>query len=588
MLPATLSLLAHLAPSSNGTGTMMLLSDGTVMVQGGGSGAAVKTWFKLTPDSSGSYVDGTWTQMPSMHLERLYYGSNVLPDGRVFIVGGEYSGPNTTQNFTNTGEIFDPVANQWTNITNFPQARFGDDPTELLPDGTVLAGYVSGPQTYTYNPATNTWTLAATKLLNDQSDEETWVKLPDDSILTYDVFNNGHAQRYVPSQNQWVDAGTVPVSLSGSNVGSELGPAFRLQDGRIFVIGATRNTALYDPATNSWTAGPTMPSGIGADDAPGVELPNGHIAFAADHPLFHSPTNIFDFDPATGNLTQLTVPARVGLSSRPAYVTRSLMLPSGQVLFTNSTDQLFVYTPDGGADPSLAPTIAGITDNGDGTFTLTGTQLNGISEGACYGDDAEMSSNYPLVRLTDANGNVSYARTFNWSSTGVATGDTPVSTQFTLPAGLAPGDYSLVVVANGIASDPVDFMVTSAPAGAHVLRASNPDPAVFAGQDGQLTSTFIPPVAFTAGTNTLAIGTAQSGSDLGSTVALDAGDRVTSLSAASALAGLAAANQPSASVGVPAAIDLGLSELSHVRAAVTPADGTLDGFFAGDPFGQVG
>src|SRR5262249_38081178 len=40
-----------------------------------------------------------------------------------------------------------------------------------------------------------------------------------------------------------------------------------------------------------------------------------------------------------------------------------------------------------------------------------------------------------------------------------ATGDTPVSTQFTLPDGLAAGDYSLVVIANGIASDPVTFTV---------------------------------------------------------------------------------------------------------------------------------
>src|SRR5262249_12860043 len=72
---------------------------------------------------------------------------------------------------------------------------------------------------------------------------------------------------------------------------------------------------------------------------------------------------------------------------------------------------------------------------------------------------AEMSSNYPLVRLVDADGNVLYARTFNWSNTGVATGDTPVSTYFTLPDGISAGTYSLAVVANGIASDPVDFTV---------------------------------------------------------------------------------------------------------------------------------
>ena len=34
------------------------------------------------------------------------------------------------------------------------------------------------------------------------------------------------------------------------------------------------------------------------------------------------------------------------------------------------------------------------------TYTLRGTQLNGLNEGASYGDDAQMASNYPLVQLT--------------------------------------------------------------------------------------------------------------------------------------------------------------------------------------------
>jgi len=71
-----------------------------------------------------------------------------------------------------------------------------------------------------------------------------------------------------------------------------------------------------------------------------------------------------------------------------------------------------------------------------------------------------MDSNYPLVRLTDASGNVYYARTYNWSSTSVMTGGRPVSTEFTLPAAVNQGGgatYSLVVVANGISSDPMLF-----------------------------------------------------------------------------------------------------------------------------------
>jgi hypothetical protein len=93
---------------------------------------------------------------------------------------------------------------------------------------------------------------------------------------------------------------------------------------------------------------------------------------------------------------------------------------------------------------------------------LTGTLLNGISEGAAYGDDWQMNCNYPIVRLTDAAGNVYYAYTFNWSSTSIMTGNTPETTEFRLPPGLAAGTYSLVVVANGNSSAPVSFYTPEA------------------------------------------------------------------------------------------------------------------------------
>ena len=69
-----------------------------------------------------------------------------------------------------------------------------------------------------------------------------------------------------------------------------------------------------------------------------------------------------------------------------------------------------------------------------------------------------MNSNYPLVRMTDSGGGVHYARTYNWSSTSVMTGSKPVSTEFTVNYAHA-GDYQLVVVANGFASDPMPFSV---------------------------------------------------------------------------------------------------------------------------------
>ncbi len=485
--------MTNLPPT--GLGTMMLLSDGRVMAQGGGA-----SWYQLVPNASGSYASGTWSSLASMSTQRLYFGSNILPSGKVFLVGGEYSGPKGTANWNNTGEIYDPVANTWSPIANFPQSQFGDDPTEVLPNGTVLGGYLGGPQSYIYNPTTNTWSAAGTKLLNDRSDEESWVKLPDGSILSYDIFASpstgaGHAQRYVPSTNTWVDAGSVPVPLTSSSVGDELGPAFLLPDGRVLQIGANSNTVLYTPSTNTWVAGPTIPNAKGADDAPGAELPNGHVIFAADtfSPTFTGPTQLFDFDPTTNTITQFTsLPAQLTSDlSGAAFTKRMLVLPTGQVLLTGNSNRIWIFTPSDSPIAASQPTVSSVVLNSDGTYTLTGTQLNGVSEGAAYGDDAEMSSNYPIVQLTSG-GTVRYARTFNWSSTGVQTGSTVVTTQFTLPAGIPRGAYTLTVIANGIASAPFSFVtalgVTSStpasgssvatPPASYVINFSDPiDPA---------------------------------------------------------------------------------------------------------------
>ena len=145
-------------PSGEGTGTMLLLSNGTVMAQ---APDTTNVWYQLTPDASGSYINGTISQLASMNLQRKDYTSDVLPNGNVIVVGGEESGPSGAKNFTNTGEIYNPQANTWTSITPFPQSEFGDDPSEVLPNGTVLAGYINGAKTYIYNPATDSWSPTA-------------------------------------------------------------------------------------------------------------------------------------------------------------------------------------------------------------------------------------------------------------------------------------------------------------------------------------------------------------------------------------------------------------------------------------------
>ena len=96
-----------------------------------------------------------------------------------------------------------------------------------------------------------------------------------------------------------------------------------------------------------------------------------------------------------------------------------------------------------------------------GTMLLAsdGTVLAGLSQGAAYGDDVQDNTNFPLVRITNSKtGAVTYARTSRWTSVSIAPGAAS-STQFTVPATTPAGPSTLVVVANGIASQPVPVTI---------------------------------------------------------------------------------------------------------------------------------
>jgi uncharacterized repeat protein (TIGR01451 family) len=464
--------------SAGGFARFALLSSGSVIVPRGATSAGTQL---LTPDANGSYVNGTWSSGANFTITARSGGSVIaLPDGRLMYFGGVDSTAGTP---FNDGQIYDPVANTWTNMASFPESGFGNGPTELLANGQLLAGSTNDPNTYLYNLATNTWSAGPTKLYGDSSAKESWTLLADGSILSYDVNGNaGEAQRLDPTTMTWVDAGAVPVALeAGISAYQDMGPGVLLPGGKVLQFGRSSYTAIYTPPTpndgtnglGSWTAGPTIPNGLeagGENDANGGStaaiLPNGHVLFCADMPDTGGPTKFFEWDPTAplaNSLTDATPPVAGYPTNSVNYATRMLLLPTGQVLLGNAgatgltaTTQLYVYTPDGAPDTGWQPIITNVVTSGN-HFTLTGTQLNGVSAGASHGTSTQMATNFPIVELKDSSGHVYFARTFNWSSTGVQTGSTLETTDFTLPGYLSPGDYSLFVVANGIASDAYDF-----------------------------------------------------------------------------------------------------------------------------------
>ncbi len=315
---------------------MMLLSNGTVLAHNEDWVQVNPTaWYPLTPGQPGatpgldkSYINGAWGPASNMNVGREYFPSAVLPNGNLFVLGGEFSGPQSLQNFATSGEIYNPTSGPnggwqpgWTSTLPDPVAQFGDDPIEVLPDGTVLCGDLSDNKTEIYHPATDTWTAGPTKKYQDQSDEETWVKLPDGSILTYDIFasaaaNTFLAERFIPATAtqaaHWVDASNVnpanpPTQLSNrttvlAGTSAELGGAVLLPNGNVFITGntgVTGNTALYNWLTNTWSAGPDVPNSVAGGDLPMAMMPNGDVLIAEwGSPFPSAGIHLWEYNPS--------------------------------------------------------------------------------------------------------------------------------------------------------------------------------------------------------------------------------------------------------------------------------------------------
>lgn len=134
-------------PRSYGTTVLLPLQNtktemGQVLVVGGSpnaDGPAITGCEIVTPDSDGSLR--TRSTYP-MRYARRYHIPVILPDGRVFIVGGTTQG-NLVQNAVYIPEIFDPTTERWRVLPAATVPRMYHSVALLLPDGRVWTASTS-------------------------------------------------------------------------------------------------------------------------------------------------------------------------------------------------------------------------------------------------------------------------------------------------------------------------------------------------------------------------------------------------------------------------------------------------------------
>ena len=442
-------------PSALNPDTMILLTDGSLFVHH----AYGNQFYILAPDSQGRYESGSWTGPYRMANTRQFFASGVLKDARVFAIGGQYSDPG---NATPLGEIFDPVTKLWSALNKPSSMNFinSDAVSCVLADGRVLFGSPGGTRTAIWDPVIDLWTEAGlafgastSSTKSSNTNEESWSLMPDGTVLTVQVNGAPAAEKYVPSTDRWVSAGSTPSTLplvslkdpvSNSQITiKEIGPGLTIPDGRCFFVGGTGNTALYtQPAApgqpGTWAAGPSLPADTTANkynqvngnlqtaiDAPGTLLPNGQVLLIAGNTVrevnngaiqfWSNPSTCYLFDPVANTITALSPqPSNNGVDT---WQTRLLTLPTGQVAFTTQTSGVMqiltvdaaVAAPKAAWKPVITSAPASMLPGH--TYSLSGTQFNGLSQ---------TSSSWPTASLPTRSRSGSRSRTASSSSTGAA------------------------------------------------------------------------------------------------------------------------------------------------------------------------
>lgn len=452
-------------------GHMLLLTDGSVLVIDNNC-AATGTWYRLVPDDLGNYVTGSWVKAGSLPAgyDPLYFASAVLPNGEVIVMGGEYNA--CAGVWTTLGAMYNPHTNKWTTVpAPTGWSTVGDAQSVILPDGKfMLANCCTTQEAILTSMSPITWTATGTGKFDD-NDEEGWTLLPGGNLLTVDAYvgkysaTGMNSEIYSTKAGTWSSAGNTPVQLwdsaagcGGSGAASyEVGPAVLRPDGTVFATGANAcgagHTAIYNAKTKTWSAGPNFPGTLDIADGPAALLPDGNVLLDTSSGIYQTGTKFFEWDGTTLH----AVPGPPNATVDSSYVGNMLVLPTGQIMFTDSSNEVEIYTPSGSPCAGCAPTITSAPatlTHGVNNNIIQGTQFNGLSQGAAYGDDAQQATNFPVVQITDAAGHIVYCKTHGWSG-GVATGAKIVGTQFDVPSTIALGPATLVVIANGIASEPV-------------------------------------------------------------------------------------------------------------------------------------
>ncbi len=263
-------------------------------------------------------VDPIWRQAPGSTTSHRYNaGLLPLPNGKLMAIGGNKHADTGT-------EIYDPATGSWTAGPSLALERVAPYVVVLRTGKVLVCGssgtdFVMTATCELYDPVANTFSAAASMLA--PSAEGAATLLQDGRVLVtggvinvWDPVNEvmvltwiDDVQLYDPPSNTWTAGPPLPQPLSYQ-------AAARLLDGRVLVVGGkTSNSVptslaqMYDPASNSWVPAQTVPN-----TAPGARLtpqPSGGAVLLVGGGGGTPQTRAYLFDAASLTWTAINTPA---------------------------------------------------------------------------------------------------------------------------------------------------------------------------------------------------------------------------------------------------------------------------------------
>jgi plastocyanin len=248
-------ILGPAAATGRANGIAVALTDGRILIAGGGSGT--------NPSDAAEIFDpATNGWAPTASLGDARYGAMAtrLLDGRVLVCGGRGA---LVANLTGC-ERYDPTLGVWLSAASMPAARYQGTAVTLA-DGRVFT--FGGPtvSTHLYLPATNKWTFPP----------GLHTARPNGPVA---VLLN-HAEIYDPITDSWSDGGTF-------HTGRVFDAMVTVPGGEALLIGGTdghggvlSSIELYDPGTNRWYDDGDLSTPRATLTA--TLVPDGHVLVAA-------------------------------------------------------------------------------------------------------------------------------------------------------------------------------------------------------------------------------------------------------------------------------------------------------------------